>query len=83
MQDGLYIKSVSLPLGFSESVTLCKSYLTKLEFVVLQLGAKQLIGLRQEDSTKVIMRLEGVSDMETQVSLAKLGEGQHFAPAGY
>lgn len=80
MSDGLYIKSVSLPLGFNESVAVCKTYLTRLEFVVLQLGAKQLIGLRPEDCTRIIMRLEGVSAEETQVSIGKLSDDQDFTP---
>jgi len=62
---------LTLPFGFSESVEVCKVYLTKHAFAVVQFGGgKQLIGVRKEDHVRVVFEFEGLSDGRTDVSIS-------------
>lgn len=72
MLDALTNQSISLPFGVSESVEVCKTYLARRAFVVIQCGSKRLIGLRRQDSAGVVVQLEGVSAIQTQVSISNL-----------
>jgi len=64
--------SFSLPLSFADSLEACKDYLGKRAFVVVQFSSKQLIGLRAEDSTRVVVNIEGVAVDQTRVSFSRL-----------
>lgn len=70
MLNTLTSQHISLPFGFTESVELCKDYLRKRAFVVVQfVGHNQIIGLRKEDQTRVVFQFEGVDDLRTDVAI--------------
>jgi hypothetical protein len=73
-------QSISLPFGFSQALEVCRDYLAKQAFVVLQCGeGKRLIGLRKEDSTRVVIQFDCVSDIRTEVSISEVPNAREIA----